>query len=60
MSYKHAIKTFGEISYDLSMAMGMHAANMQRQSRGETPAYSEERFEDICAAIKQKYESIQG
>lgn len=58
MSYKQAIKIFGQISYDLSLAMGMHATNIQRQQRGESIAYSEEQFGDICAAIKQEYQKL--
>jgi len=47
MMHNQVIKTFGGIFCELVNAMGMHAANMQRQSRGEAIAYSEERFEDI-------------
>lgn len=58
MNNKQTIKTFGRISYQLASAMGMHAVNMERQSRGESIAYSGKQFDDICAAIKEMIDEL--
>jgi len=58
MNYQQTIKIFGRISYQLASAMGMHAVNMERQSRGELIAYSEKQFENICAVIKEMIDEL--
>lgn len=58
MSYNEALKTFGQISAQLVVALGMQAENMQRQALGASMVYGEEQFEMISDSIGKTLEEV--
>lgn len=59
MTEKQVIKAFGEICIQLTVALSMHAENMQREKLGQSLAYGEEQFGVVIVMIEKAIKRIE-